>query len=283
MSPISMVIDRDGGRLSPTPPRAPSGSLAAAGVRRSPQPLNAKAARAAAALSAADKLLDASNPYLMGSGAPSSTVAMVVASKECAHSGIPRSTLDHDSWGFKWASRFCMEHDMPVMRPKCGSLHIDADAESEIYALMCFWIAPRMKPAPRKLEKGIGNAQPPSAMQAVYAYRRVLRDCGRYLGDLHKSAMMLKGMNAAFLKAWGQEALAPDHHVPFALSDVRLLREALVSYAILHWARVLYTMLFASSPYSAWCVALGSTSGAGCLLETHFTFEQTLSGCGAAT
>ena len=240
VSPIPMVIDRDGGRLSPTPPRAPSGSLAAAGVRRSPQPLNAKAARAAAALSAADKLLDASNPYLMGSGAPSSTVAMVVASKECAHSGIPRSTLDHDSWGFKWASRFCMEHDMPVMRPKCGSLHIDADAESEIYALMCFWIAPRMKPAPRKLEKGIGSAQPPSAMQAVYAYRRVLRDCGRYLGDLHKSAMMLKGMNAAFLKAWGQEALAPDHHVPFALSDVRLLREALVSYAILHWARVLH-------------------------------------------
>ena len=225
--------------LSPTPPRPESGAQAAADrATRSPQPLNAKAARAASTFEAADKLLDTSNPYLLGPRAPGVTRSLVLASKACAHEGIPRGTLDHDTWGFNWARRFCDEHDTPVMRPRVGSEWIDTGAEAELIALMLFWVAPRMQPAPRKREKGIGNAQPPSAMQALYGWRRVLRDCGRFLGDLHQAATLLKGMNQAFLKAWGQEALAVDHHVPFALEHIRACHEALRAYAIIAWSKV---------------------------------------------
>jgi hypothetical protein len=105
---------------------------------------------------------------------------------------------------------------------------------------MIFWIAPRMQPAPRKLAKGIGNAQPPSALQAIYGYRRVLRDCGRYLADLKKVGDVLRGLNAAFLKLWGQEALAVDHHIPFSLDVVHRMHEALRSYAIVSFSVALH-------------------------------------------
>ena len=227
-------------RLSPTPPRPGSAEAVASRAVRSPQPLSAPAARASAVSQAADKLLDPSNPYLLGSGAPTSARALVLAGKECALAGIPRGTLSHDSWGFNWAQRFSLAHDTPVMRPRLGSPLIDADAEAELLALMIFWIAPRMQPAPRKLAKGIGNAQPPSALQAIYGYRRVLRDCGRYLADLKKVGDVLRGLNAAFLKLWGQEALAVDHHIPFSLDVVHRMHEALRSYAIVSFSVALH-------------------------------------------
>ena len=217
--------------LSPTPPKAAaciSGSGPARALR-SPQPLNAKVARAIAEAQAGDTLLGTSNPYLLGSGAPSTTRALVVASKQCAHEGIPSGTLSHDSWGFNWAARFCNEHDTPVMRPRIGSPHIDEDAEAELMGLMCFWIASRMAPSPRKLAKGIGNAQPSSVAQAMYGYRRVLRDCGRFRACLHKAGQVLKGLSLALMRTWGQEACEVDHHVPFALEHVRLMHDALRS------------------------------------------------------
>ena len=226
-----LASDDHASRLSPTPPR-PGTTDVHRHAPRSPQPANAKTARAIAAFQAPDTLLGTSNPYLPGSKAPASTRALIVASKTCAHEGIPINTGYHDSWGFKWASSFCTEHDMPVMRPRLNSPHVDPDAEAEAMALMLFWIAPRMKPSPRKAAKGILNAQPPSALQAIYAYRRVQRDCGRYLADMGKAAALLKGMNVAFLKAWGQEALATDHHIPFALDVIRRAHDALATLAI---------------------------------------------------
>jgi hypothetical protein len=77
-------------------------------------------------------------------------------------------------------------------------------------------------------------------MQALHGWRRVQRDCGRHLADLHKVALVLKGMNLAFLKVWGQEALAVDHHVPFALEHIRLCHEALRSYAVVAFCKIMH-------------------------------------------
>eukprot|EP00966_Prymnesium_polylepis_P272773 6301982-Prymnesium_polylepis.1 len=74
------------------------------------------------------------------------------------------------------------------MRPRVGSPNIDEDGESELMALMVFWIAPQMRPGAAKAAKGVSKAQPASVMLAIHAYRRVLRDCGRYRADLAKAA-----------------------------------------------------------------------------------------------
>ena len=206
--------------LSPTPPRDRSDRDAARRAR-SPQPMNAAAARAAAAAAVADKLLDTGNPYMMGSKAPASTRALVVRAKCASTEAIPRGTAGADSWGFQWANRFCEAHDLPVMRPRVGSPNIDEDGESELMALMAFWIAPRMRPGAAKAAKGISKAQPASVMLAIHAYRRVLRDCGRYRADLGKAAAQLRGLVKSFLRDEGQDSMVTDHHIPFAL-DVLL-------------------------------------------------------------
>lgn len=216
--------------------------------------MDAKAARAAAVSHAADKLIDTGNPYLLGANVPASTRALVLVAKRVTHEGIPKSVVDHDTWGFNWARRFCDEHDVPIMRPRLGSEHIDPDAESELTAFMCFWIAPRMSPSPRKIKKGIGAAQPSSVLQAVYGYRRVQRDCGRYLADLHKAGTLLKGLNAAFLRTLAHlgsgEALAADHHIPFSLNVIDSLFDALRTAAITAWAIVLHEALLTIALFS---------------------------------
>ena len=105
-------------QLSSTPPKDLGGSSSSLMPERSPQPLNPKAARAAAATEAADGLFSSNNPYMFGPAAPTTSRGLLLSAKACAEAGVPKSTQYHDNWGWKWAVRFAQEHDVPVMRPR---------------------------------------------------------------------------------------------------------------------------------------------------------------------
>eukprot|EP00966_Prymnesium_polylepis_P060544 1404955-Prymnesium_polylepis.1 len=44
-------------------------------------------------------------------------------------------------------------------------------------------------------------------MQAIHAYRRVLRDCGRYLADLSLVGAQLKALRKEYVRTFGDFAL----------------------------------------------------------------------------
>ena len=48
---------------------------------------------------------------------------------------------------------------------------------------------------PRNAAKGIAHGKPASALQAVYEYYAVQRDCGRFVPDFKMAAAHLRGLN----------------------------------------------------------------------------------------
>ena len=199
-------------RLEPSPPRFAG---APARAPSSPQPMSAEAARAADALHSAQAVVahtctSAADPIVL-----ERVRALCVAARHCEAQGIPKGTSSNDSWGFSWVRRFAQAHSMSWMRPRVVA---DADKASEdaFAALAIFWIAPRMRPHKRTRERGIAEAKPPSAVQAVYGWRRVQRDCGRYVCDMGRAGRTLRGLTAQYLTSWGQDALTVRHHVPIA-------------------------------------------------------------------
>lgn len=65
------------------------------------------------------------------------------------------------------------------MRPRIENVTL-ADIEREVHfvVLLLVWLAMTMKPSARTAAQGFDHAKPDSPMQAIHAYRRVLRDCG---------------------------------------------------------------------------------------------------------
>ena len=57
---------------------------------------------------------------------------------------------------------------------------------------------------------------PTSALLALYGWRRVMRDCGRYTPDLIEVRGVLKGICARYKARWGDEAFVPNRKQPFS-------------------------------------------------------------------
>ena len=224
-----------GTTLSPTPPRASSGASrrtaprTAAGALieltvcdtddHSPQPLTAAAARAAAALESADMLIATSSTAAAHSATARELRALCSAAHHCEVGGIPRGTRSHDEWGFKKVRRFAERFGFQWMRPR----HVAPEhhhLESRFVALALYHIVPEMAPAPRTLAKGIDQAKPPSGMLALYGWRRVMRDCGRHVPDMHAASRMLRGMIEQLKARCGQDAMSVDHHIPYPLQSI---------------------------------------------------------------
>jgi hypothetical protein len=214
--------------LSPSPP-PPECVGQVARRQRSPQPMNAAAARARAEREVADRLLDPANPYAFGPAAGPQAQQLVAETHAALLEGIPPNTLAQDNWGFNKVAQFCRAFDVPVMRPRPGDPCLDEQLEVDFTANALVWCAPRLAPGKHTAAAGATRGKPPSAMLAIYAYRRVQRDCGRYVCDLAKVRKVLKGLTRRFVKDFCVEALATHHHEPIPLAVVTRVVEVLRS------------------------------------------------------
>jgi hypothetical protein len=105
------------------------------------------------------------------------------------------------------------------MRPRYVPPHLQHQ-ESRFAALALYYIVSEMSPAPRTLAKGIDQAKPPSGMLAVYGWRRVMRDCGRHEPIMKPASRILRGLIEQLKARCGQDAMAPDHHIPYPLQSI---------------------------------------------------------------
>lgn len=161
----------------------------------SPQPKTAREARAAAARDIAAQLIEDKSKYALCTDRPGALQAMVLDAAEAREIGIPRGTAQADEWGFAWVRRFAMETGNVWMRPRASTFN-PADAVREIWfcIMALVWISQMMAPSARRRHAGYGQGKPTSALLAIYAYRRVQRDCARYLPDLTTARGVLKGL-----------------------------------------------------------------------------------------
>ena len=155
-----------------------------------------------------------------------------------AADGVPKGTAAHNRWGFKWVVTVCLKRRWFWMRPKYvpPERHCDEDA---FCALLLGEIAPLMSPSPRAAAAGIQQAQPPSALYAIYAYLRVMHLCGRHVADTRRVAQSVKGMTEEFKRTWGLTSCAVKHHQPIPRAHLLACVRALRSYQMscLGWSR----------------------------------------------
>ena len=200
----------------------------------SPQPLTASAARAAAALESTQQLAGSSSTALSESSRQELRT-LCTAAHYCEARGIPRGTKSHDEWGFKWVRKFAERFGLRWMTPRHALPH-EARTLERFVALALFYIVPEMQPAPRTLAKGIDQAKPPSGMNAIYGWRRVMRDCGRFEPDMRASGRMLRGMIEQLKARCGQDVMSVDHHIPYPLQAIIRAARYLSSYANRAWS-----------------------------------------------
>jgi len=155
--------------------------------------------------------------------------------------GIPINTLKNDAWGFKWVKRACEDLGFPWMQPFEARSHLEVTRAKTMMAIVMMWIASHMSPGVRTSRKAstgampgnVTEAQPSSALSAIHAYRRVQRDCGRYLAPLDGVGKILRGLCETYKKLWGADSLVPQRREPFSLVHllhmVKLLAGALLT------------------------------------------------------
>ena len=202
---------------------------------RSPQPITATAARRAAAQRDADMLVNDDSAHAILPNDPERLRALCTNAELARAQAIPHGTATADAWGFGWAMRFGIAFNTTWMRPREVLPH-EERREAHFVALMIVWLSAQMKPCKRSREKGITDAKPDSAMAAIYAWRRVLRDCGRYLAPLHLALGQLKALRHSFMDEWGASSLVPDHGKPVARENIIKAVEMLTNHAIPGWS-----------------------------------------------
>ena len=203
---------------------------------RSPQPTTVEAARRAAARELAHKLANDDSPYALCPDQPEKLLKATIGAAEARMAAIPHNTRSSDAWGFGWAMRFGCHFNTPWMRPR----HVgpaEVAREVHFYVMFLMFMAIEMKPAARTKAKGFTQAKPDSPMNAIYAYRRVLRDCARYLADLHAVLQQLKAERKKYLRTWGDAALVKDQQQPLSKQQQQALLAVLELLKIAGWAK----------------------------------------------
>jgi len=134
------------------------------------------------------------------------------------------------------------------MQPREALDQQSATRSRVFFAGALMWIAAHMKPAARTQARistgtakgGIEEAQPGSALGAIYAFRRVMIDCGRYVAPLQGVARILRGLCNRYKKMWGADALVPQRRQPFSLAQLRGMAAALVAQQVAGWSPTLH-------------------------------------------
>ena len=204
---------------SPTRPNTRQHGVAAFAPDLASLPVTADAARARAAVQASNRLLAEALAIGATPAQMDATRATALQAHACVGRGIHRGTLGHDSSGFNWMRRFGLAHGLSWMRPLVSAV-VDVVVEVNLVAMACFWIAREMPSCARRAADGYTRAMPPSALSAIYGWRRVIADCGCYLASMLLAAKVLKGLVADYKRDFGQDAMTAQHHVPFELQVV---------------------------------------------------------------
>merc|ERR1711965_694955 len=167
-------------------------------------------------MGAAEQLEADVSPYAISAedvGLLHEMVAQVGAARD---GGIPLGTARSDEWGFKWAVAFGRHTGTRWMRPRLTDAALNPTVEAWYHALKLFWMQQHMQPGAKRAKRGISQALPSSALLATHAHRRVLKDCGRYVGDLALSRDVLRGMCEQYKVIWGPEAFEVDQAAIFS-------------------------------------------------------------------
>ena len=115
------------------------------------------------------------------------------------------------------------------MRPRADAVTTALDRLREAYftALALMWIAAAMPASARRRRAGYEQGMATSALLAIYAFRRVQRDCARYLPGMEEARGVLKGLCARYKLRWGDDALVPTRKQPFSTAHTRAILHAL--------------------------------------------------------
>ena len=187
---------------------------------RSPQPQTAAEARRQAAHDVAHRLTTHESQYALCPDRPDLLRGIIIDAAEARDAGIPHGTTGADEWGFTWVRRFAEATNNPWMRPRSVSTSTDVLCEVWFAILALVWIAQMIAPSARRRRAGYGQGMPTSALLALYGWRRVMRDCGRYTPDLTEVRGVLKGICARYKARWGDEAFVPNRKQPFSSRHV---------------------------------------------------------------
>ena len=221
----------------------------------SPQPPTAAEARRRAALDTAKMLAEHDSAYALYPDSPELLTGVVISAAEARDAGIPNGTATADEWGFQWVRRFGVETGNLWMRPR--EVHRAVDVLCEIWFAIAAltWITQMIKPSARRRQAGYGQGMPTSALLAMYGYRRVMRDCGRYLPDLTETRGVLKGLCARYKQRWGDDAFVPARKQPFSTAHLLAIVAALTGAAglLASWPAVLCNAVL-----TAFCYAIST-------------------------
>jgi hypothetical protein len=180
------------------------------GRQGSPQPTSAAAARARSTLDITDVLTSIDTEYAICPSDPEKLKAMVGEMGKALVVGIPKGTKAADEWGFKKVVQFCIHMGPTVrwMRPRLDSPLVVEVNEVYFTSLAMFWTAQCNMDASARRAAAFGatKAQPPSALLAIYGWRRVQRDCGRHLCLMVEVKKVLHGMCLQYKRAHGKTA-----------------------------------------------------------------------------
>ena len=211
---------------------------ARAGRPASPQPQTAQQARAATAHYTANLLAADVGPYALCADRPELLKGLVVEACEARDAGIPHGTASADEWGFAWVRRFGLATGCAWMRPREARTAAEVTREIYFTIMALVWIAHMMAPSLRRRRQGYGQGLPTSSLLAIYAFRRVMRDCGRYLPDMTEVRRVLKGICARYKARWGDEAFVPQRKQPFSTAQL-LGIVAVLAQGVACWPAVL--------------------------------------------
>ena len=221
---------------------------------RSPQPATAADARRRAAAETAETLQHHDSKYALFRDQPGALHELVIDAAAARDAGIPHGTASADEWGFKWVRRFCEKTHNPWMRPRAVATVVDELCEVWFTIMALVWITQMMAPSARRLAEGYGQGKPTSGLLAIYAYRRVMRDCNRYVPEMAGTLRVLKGICARYKLRWGDDAFVVTRKQPFATAHIAAIMTALTSVAgLLQWPQVLRAAIT-----TAFCYAMST-------------------------
>ena len=204
----------------------------------SPQPITAKAARAAYASSTAERLSSINTEYAICPDDPEKLKHMVAEAHAAGLAGIPKGTNAADEWGFKHMVGFAQDCGPTVrwMRPRVGSADIDEENEAWFVSCAAGYLAQVVKPSARRRKRGYTQGLPTTPLLAIYGWRRVQKDCGRYLCDMKLVRKHVRGLCMLYKKVWGPEAFEVQQAGIFLRVELVMLCETCVTYGVAGWS-----------------------------------------------
>ena len=186
-------------------------------------PRSAAAARAASSIKLAHSMSQDESPFALCPDRPDFLLSLCTSSAATLSAGIPKGTAKADEWGFKWATLLCSKEHLNTQVIRPAVLTPEQEKAEEwlmAYAVMFFGL--HMSPRRKRIAStgthvgAIDKAKPTSALLAVYAWRRVLRDAGCMLVSMKQASLHLKGMLAEYKLSYGQDSLDVIHQEPLS-------------------------------------------------------------------